>query len=245
MSQSEDNTTGIPTRAIHDAYLDMQRALKQYRIAADSGDTAAVDDAHGGVQETVLTLYELLRPHLKHNDAVTDYWDGEPPSYPRQNGHAPDPDDGKGVLSSQSRTDSLSPDGETAEQLDGIDTLADAHDVLGLNGDVRITGMIPNGDTIVVQYDAYQLGLRQLDDWGTEFRTTQTTIGGFLGAEKRTETERVRVDMPKLKRAARELGDVAEKLGALSEFESTESRTEIPQELIEDVNKWRKANLET
>jgi len=93
------------------------------------------------------------------------------------------------------------------------------------------------------QYDAYQLGLRQLDDWKTEFRTTQTSIGGFLGAQTEVETERVRVEMPKLKRAAREMGDVAEKLGALSSFDESESRTEITKELIEDVNTWRESNL--
>lgn len=243
MSQHDESGTGIPTRAIHGAYLDVQRALRRYREAVDAGDENAIGDAHGHVQQAVLTLYDLLRPHLKHNDAVRGYWDGEAPSYP-QNGHRPDIDDGKGVLGVQERADPMTVDEDTAEAINEAEDLKDVHDALDLNGDVCVTGIVPNGQTLVVQYDAYQLGLRQLDGWETEFRTTQTTIGGFLGAEEQTETERIRVDMPKLERAARELNDVAERLGALSEFEPETHTAEITDEDIQATEEYRQRVIE-
>jgi len=84
-----------------------------------------------------------------------------------------------------------------------------------------------------------------LDEWKTEFRTTQTELGGFVGGLSTTETKRQRVDMPKLKRAARELADVAEKLGALSTFDASTPRTEISGDLIEDIDEWRQENIQT
>lgn len=50
--------------------------------------------------------------------------------------------------------------------------------------------------------------------------------------------------MPKLKRAARELSDVAEQLGALSEFDASTPRTEITDDLIDEVEQWRQRKLE-
>lgn len=214
MTNTDDNHTGIPTRAIHEAYLDMQRALKRYRQARDAGSQAAVDDAHGDVQETVLTLYELLRPHIKNNDAVRGYWDGELPTY---NGDGPpDPEEGKGVIQVQDHRDALDwsdvpiDDPETVESMT---SLREWHEALGLNGSVRLVGVAPSEAGLFVTQQRYQIGLRQLDDWMTEHTTTQTTLGGFMGSTTRERTTRQRVQVNKLKRAARELGDIIERLG--------------------------------
>lgn len=251
MSSNEDRHGGIPTRAIHEAYLDMQRALKRYRQATDQGHGSEWQQAHGDVQETVLTFYELLRPHIKHNEAVSDYWDGEPPSYPG-NG-APDPEEGEGVIQVQTRTETQPitrdmTDEASFEEMAEWD-LRDWHESLNLNGEVRLRSV--HADTteegqpyVFVQYDSYQLGLRTLDDWQTRFRTKQTELGGFVGGTTQTETERQRVAMPKLKRAARELSEVAERLGALSEFDASTPRTEITEEDMEKVERWRQQNLD-
>lgn len=245
MSQHEDNHSGIPTRAIHEAYLDMQRALKEYRQARDAGSQAVINRAHGDVQETILTLYELLRPHIKHNDAVSEYWEGEPPTYPHQNGEVPDPEDGKGVLEVQRRNQSFEIPPEQAEEFAEAETLGEWHDLLDLNGSVRLTGIHAEDSVAFVAYDAYQLGMRELDGWETEYRSTTESLGGFLGGTREETQERQRVKIHKLKRAARELSDVAERLGALSQFDASTPRTEITDELIEDIDKWRKQNIET
>lgn len=240
MSTDEEAQTGIPTRAIHEAYLEMQRALKQHRQATDSGDQQAIERAHGDVQEAVLTFYELLRPHLKQNNGVEDYWTGRPPSY---NGLAepPDPDDGKGILQVQRRNQSVKLNGT---QPDELESLQEWHEELDMGEDVRLLGVQSNGKNALVHYYAFQLGLRQLDDWRSRFVEQQTDLGGFMSGKTETEKRRQRVPMPKLRRASRELSEVAEKLGALSRFDASTPRTEITDELIEEVEEWRQANLE-
>lgn len=246
MAASDEEQSGIPTRAVHEAYLDMQRALKRYRTARDKGTPAQVDSAHGDVQESVLTFYELLRPHIKNNDAVKDYWEGELPSY---NGNGtPDPEDGKGVLQVQQHREALDwedvpiDSNVKSEDLREAD-LQEWHDYLNLNGSVRLTGVMPNQNGLFVSSQRYQIGMRQLDEWVTDFRTKQTELGGFLGSTKTEEKERVRKNISKLKRAARELSDIAEQLGALSEFDASTPRTKISDDLIEDVDEWRKQNI--
>lgn len=232
MSGNQDDAHGgIPTRAIHEAYLDMQRALKRYRQAVDRGDDAERDRAHGDVQETVLTFYELLRPHIKHNDAVSDYWDGKLPSY--KGDSPPDPEDGKGVIHTQSGYEPVELNQEQLESLQGVDTLRAWHDTLGLNGNVRLRGADVNqkrdGTPVaLLSVETYELGLRRLDSWGTEIVTTQTELGGFLGSETRETRQRKRVAMPKLQRAARELSDVAKEIGFLPASEIPDNDDALP-----------------
>lgn len=233
MSSNQDDTHGgIPTRAIHEAYLDMQRALKRYRQATDRGDDAERDRAHGDVQETVLTFYELLRPHIKHNDAVSEYWDGKLPNY---NGDSPpDPEDGKGVIHTQSGYEPMVLNQEQIEVLQDVETLRERHDALGLNGNLRLKGIVEvnqkqDGTPVaLLSVESYELGLRRLDSWGTEIVTTQTELGGFLGSETRETRQRQRVAMPKLQRAARELSDVAKEIGFLPTSEIPDNDDALP-----------------
>lgn len=224
MSSNDDRQSGIPTRAIHEAYLDMHRALKRYRQAKDAGEQ--IGGAHGDVQETVLTLYELLRPHIKQDEGVNDYWQGKPPSY---DGNAqPDPEDGKGLLEIQKRKQPVQISPDKADAFDDADSLEDYHELIGLNGTVRLTGVHVDGNVAFVAYDAYQLGLRELDSWETEYTTTTSEYGGFLGSTAETKPERKRVKISKLKRAARELSDVAKELGFLPQSEIPDNEDPIP-----------------
>lgn len=235
----DDTATGIPTRAIHEAYLDMQVALKRHRQASDAGEQAAIDAAHGDVQEAVLTFYELLRPHLKGNPAIDDYWEGEPPSY-QGNGDVPTIDDGKGILYVQRRTRQFTLNGTDVDELESLE---DWHKAVGLNDDVRVVGVHVDGEVALVQFDAYQLGLRGLDSWRTQMTSSRRELDGFMGGKTESTQHRTRVDMGRLRRAARELSDAAHDLKALSEFDAATPRTEISEELIEEVNEWRERNL--
>lgn len=245
---AEESPTGIPTRAIHEAYLDVQQALREYRDSTDHGSSTDRERAHGELQGAVLTFYELLRPHIREHATVKEYWEGEPPSY-NGNGTAPDPDNGKGVLHVQRRTDQvdLRQVNQDAFADGGAQSLEEWHDALDLNGSARLVGIArPSEDSpeAFVQFDVYQLGLRELDNWQTEYVEEQTDMGGFLGGKQQTEYTRERVDVDRLKRAARELSDVAQKLGALSQFDASTPRTEITDELIQEIEEWRQRNIE-
>lgn len=226
MSSNDDRQSGIPTRAIHEAYLDMHRALKGYRQATDTRSQADIKQAHGDVQETVLTLYEMLRPHIKQDDGVRDYWEGRPPSY-KHDGQ-PDPEEGKGVLEVQRHKESLQIPADKAEEFGDAETFEDYHDLIGLNGTFRLTGIHFEGDVAFVAYDAYQLGLREMDTWKTEYQKTTEEFGGFLGSTAEEKPEPKRVKITKLKRASRELGDVAKELGFLPQSDIPDNEDPIP-----------------
>lgn len=239
MSVDNPDPSGIPTRALHEAYVDLQRALKRYRTAKDRGDQRDIDQAHGSVQESVLTFYELLRPYLKNEDAITSYWEGEPPRY-KEDGQPPDIEDGKGILQTQRRTQVVNkPDGLTVEET----PLRELHRQLDLNENVRIQSAIDNGDTLLVTVESYQLGLRNLDEWETKYQPKTQDAGGFMKGVTTTQYRRARIDMQRLKRAARELSSVAEQLNALSKFDASKPRTDITDEMVEEVEQWRRANL--
>jgi hypothetical protein len=242
----EDTHPGIPTRAIHEQYVAMQGSLQQYRTARDQGQ--AVQRAHGDLQRDVLTFYELLRPHLKAQDAVSDWWEGKLPVYkPSEPEYVPDPDDGRGILQIQTarRVVDLTEADWSQARADGPGeaSLKDWHDALGLNGGVRVEGVAGLGDSVLLTIQEYQLGLRQMDDWETKYQRKQQSQGGFM-SDKRTETvERQRIPADRLIRAARELSDVADRLGALSEFDVSGQRTEITDEQIERLEEWRQEQL--
>lgn len=238
MSQEEPHS-GIPTRAIHESYLDMQRSLKAYREAKDQQHQPALEQAHGELQQAVLTFYELLRPHIRHESGVNDWWDGELPNY-KGNGTPPDPDDGKGVLQVQEKNETIG--------LDGIDTncvetLEDWHEQLGYNGNRRIVGVTGLGDDAFIKFHEYQLGLRHLDNWETGYKRRVVRKEGFQADKTEEIVERQRIPIDRLRRAARELADVADKLGALSQFDASNTRTEITADMIEEVKEWEKQNL--
>jgi len=220
----DDTHPGIPTRAIHEQYVAMQGSLQQYRTARDQGQ--AVQRAHGDLQRDVLTFYELLRPHLKAQDAVSDWWEGKLPNYkPSEPEYVPDPDDGRGILQIQTarRVVDLSEADFSQARADGPSeaSLKDWHDALGLNGGVRVEGVAGLGDSVLLTIQEYQLGLRQMDDWETKYQRKRQSQGGFM-SDKTTETvERQRIPADRLIRAARELSDVTDHMNLLTDISSS------------------------
>ncbi len=238
-SADSDGHSGIPTRAIHETYIEMQQALQTYRTAKDAQQQRGMVDAHGQLQSSVLTFYELLRPHLKHEDGVTDYWTGKLPNY--KDNEPPDPERGKGILQVQQATRTV--------ELNGIEpdeewTLKDWADALPQVSDaVRLAGVRGLGDEAFITVYRYQKGLRHLDEWETKYVRNIERRGGFM-SDKTTETvERQRIPIDKLTRAARELSDVADELGALSDFDASQHRTKIEEEHISEIEEWQNENL--
>lgn len=216
MSYGEEDHSGIPTRAIHEAYIEMQRALQTYRNAKDAQRQGALSSAHGELQSGVLTLYEMIRPHLKKEPALGDWWEGRLPNYPGEY-NPPDPDEGRGVLHVQQTRRQVD---LTNVDPDELESFKEWHDALELNGSVRIAGIAGLGDKVLVTVQEYQKGLRHLDSWETKYTRKKTQKSGMM-SDKTTETvERQRIPIDRLKRSARELSDVVNELGLLSQVDA-------------------------
>jgi len=213
---AEDSHSGIPTRAIHEAYLNMQMSLKEYRQAKDQQNQYDIEDAHGELQQNVLTFYDLLRPHLKHENTARGYWDGELPSYPT-NGGPPDPVDGKGIIQVQKRREPIQLNGIDTRQLNG---LKEWHKALDLNGDARVADVYVDDDMAVITTQEYQKGLRHLDEWETKYKRKVIQKEGFMSDKTETVIEKQRIPIDRLKRAARELSDAADTLGLLAHIDA-------------------------
>ncbi|TQQ78587.1 hypothetical protein EGH24_13780 [Halonotius terrestris] len=254
MSADEEPHGGLPTRAIHESYLDLQRSLQQYRDATDAAADGATQQAHGQLQSGVLTFYELLRPHLKHEGGVRAWWDGEPPSYPGD-GSPPDPDDGRGVLAVQQRAAPVALD-RVDKSPDELNSLAQWDDALpapkpgsdgerldGVGADERVVGIVGAGDSVVVSVHSYQTGLRQLDGWETEVRTVREQRDGFMSDKTRERTVRQRVPVEKLKRAARELVEASDKMNLLTKIDSEREFTDLRDELNGDYRNTDQVQL--
>jgi len=214
----EDNHSGIPTRAIHEAYLDMQRALKSYREAKDTLQDYRIQQAHRDVQATTVTLFELLRPYIKQGATSDDYWHGEAPPYP-DNRMEPDSNEGVAILQVQRRTNPFQIDGNI--NLQNGTSVEDLHQYLDLGSETRIIGYATEDDVILVAYHAYMMGLKHLDNWETKRKTQVVKKDGFMRDKTETVTQAKRIEMPKLKRAARSLGNVCHELGLLAQVDET------------------------
>jgi len=245
---TDDTHSGIPTRAIHEAYLDMHRALKAHREARDQGNERARHQAHGQLQSNVVTLFDQLLPHLQDESALDGYWNGELPKYPG-NGHPPDPIDGKGILQVQQKTQNLNLNGDM-EAVQNIQSLRDwdeyvkdRDDLTWLNGNMRVVNPVVLDGGAMVQYHHYEMGLKNIKDWQTDVVSKVVDKGGFMGGDRKTEFVRQRVDFNRLENAVRELSKAANKLGALSDFDVRGKKTEITEEDIKEVEEWRQQQI--
>lgn len=252
---NEDEPTGIPTRAIHESYLTLQRAHQDYRRARDRGD-----DTHheqGALQDAVLTFYELLRPHLKHETGLSEYWNGELPDYTGWNfdsaaeARAYIRDKGTGVYQIQRHTlmddlqqrqQVLTDGGNGTEQPQSFE---DWHNLLGLSWErERLISWQAHDDGVYFQvFRCAVLPLRQLDNWQTTIRRERTNGGGFMAGQTSTTEHREFVNEQKLITGKRLLVEAADKLGALSQFDASKQRTEITREDLEKVEQWRQEQI--
>lgn len=259
MSKSDTNGSGIPTRAIHESYLSVQRAHQQYRQAREH-DTG-VTDAQAAMQDEVLTFYELLRPHLKHESALSDYWDGSLPGYTgwdfdsvrEAKQHVMD--HGTGVYQVQKHPSTVAVRQKMLTD-GGVEGYADWHEILDLSWDTeRLLSVEPIQDAqrqaideeathYVVVLRCAVLPLRRLDRWQPRVRKQRVSGDGFMSGETSVETKREYQPPQKLVTAKRLLVEAADRLGALSDFEASKQRTEITRQDMEKVEAWRQEQIQ-
>ena len=219
--------TGIPTRAIHESYLNLQQAHRQYRNARSS-PTTPERPAHGDFQDAVLTFYELLRPHLKRKSALQSYWVGEIPDYPGQafenyaQARRYYTQRGTAVWAVQRhpQVTPLTGDAATATVTDGGPPApGEWHERLDRGDRTRIVAAEPDREQNVLNWVEFRFeaGLRQLDGWDTRrVEHEDRREDGFLVGESQTRTELRHVDIGKLQRAKRLLAEAADKMSLLA-----------------------------
>lgn len=245
---------GIPTRAIHEAYLQLQGAHRTYRQVRDDPNTGDADErrALGELQGAVLTFYELVRPHLKHETSLADYWDGDLPDYTGWGFQNPGEAatyvqaHGTGVYQVQQHTTAVEADQEMLTD-GGVETFEDWHDFLGLSWDSeRLVSVQPDdGDRCYVRLlRAAVLPLRELDHWRAHLQKDRRQGDGFMAGETTVETRREFEPAMKLVVAKRLLVEAADKLGALSEFDASTQESEITKQDIEKVEEWHQNQTE-
>lgn len=216
--------TGIPTRAIHEAYLNLQQSHREYRRARD---TPGRDErpAHADFQDATLTFYELIRPHLKRKSGLGTFWEGEVPDYPGRPFSSEDAArnyyrQGVAVWGFQKHVETQPKPGGNASGAVAPDgghaSLAEVHQQLDRPDTVRIIA-VDDSDAVIVWKELRAVaGLKQLDSWDTRETTTREQGGGFMASETTTSTHLQHVPIRKLTAAKRLLAEAADKMSLLS-----------------------------
>lgn len=231
MARDDGRDTGIPTRAIHEGYLGMQEAHRNYR---QSRDSHATDErqAQRDFQDSVLTFYELVRPHLKHEAGLAEYWHGELPPYLgrwwddaeearrycRQEGTA------VWALQKHTNTSASAPtvNGDVAVADGGQATPAEWHDRLNLTEMQRLVSIGKHEGMLLWIELRATAGLRQLDTWETGKQAKRKQGDGFMAGETATNVTYEYVAPWKLVQAKRLLVEVTDKLSLLSDVDFSE-----------------------
>lgn len=241
----DSRDTGIPTRAIHEGYLQMQQAHRQFRTARDDPDLDETP-AHGDFQDAVLSFYELVRPHLKHETGLSDYWQGSLPDYTGWDFDSEREalqyirDKSTGVYQLQQHTDVVSLEQQTLTD-GGLSTFEEWHTLLGLSKDTeRLIAVQPTDSQqyFVKLVRAAVLPLQELDHWQVHIRSERSAGQGFMAGETRTERHREFEPAQKVVAAKRLLVEAADTLSLLSDVEASAQRTEITREDIQKVEQW-------
>ncbi len=247
--QDDTQNTGLPTRAIHDAYLNLQQAHRQFRQARDHDQD--ITGPQGVFQDAVLTFYELVRPHLKSESALSSYWEGDLPDYAGWDPNSVDDavrtvrEKGTGVYQVQQHVDTVELQQEALTD-GGVSSFDDWHQLLGLSNRERLVG-VQHGEDDLVYVQLLRIAvlpLRELDHWQVRISKERTQGDGFMAGETTVKTKREFEPPTKLITAKRLLVEAADKLGALSEFDASSSLTEITREDIQKVEEWHQNQVE-
>ena len=263
MARTQDTRdTGMPTRAIHEAYLALQEQHREFRqVKSGGGDTRA---ARGRFQDAILTFYELVRPHLKHESALSGYWEGELPDYTGWDFNSAEAvaqhvrDRGTGVYQTQIHQDVTTVEQQALTDGGRPQGRSAWHELLELNWDterlISVHPVEPDDDAsadggAATDYHirvvkASVLPLRDLDHWRVREVQARETGDGFMAGEVTKQRRHEFEPGQKLVAAKRLLSEAADRLGALSAFEASTQRTEITREDLEKVEQWRQKQLD-
>lgn len=242
MSNQQDTPQNrVSARVVEDAYVSLQDRMRTYRQARDQGNHAAglSPDRNPVVvlQDAVQTFFEFIRPFIKNEPRLAEYWRGAIATHPDQQHRSVDAakgyyrDNSFGVWQIQPHTGSVAAPqlkNERAQQIAATDGGAidpgQWHDVLQLPDTTRILRVEPAFDD--EQFEGWYyvegrfavVGLREIPTWNVATRTRRTNGDGFMAGESAVQEQADPEPAGKVETAARMLVEVADELDAIATY---------------------------
>jgi len=223
MSEADDQPVGQVTKELHKAYRDSLVARKRW-VGVNSRvyDEDLRDELHADLHETTMGWFEALLPYLASNDAVEEEWE-DVRLWKKGVVHEP-------RLVCQSCETVYNP--------------KDVESVVCPNCESEFQRRdLPVTDENGTPVYEWVTGLQTLTEWCDRTEVVQKKMGKFKPKTK-TEVRPLRLSPDNLLRIARLLDKCADDLGLLATVSSSTPRTELTDEMIEEVEEWRQENLE-
>jgi len=226
MSKADDmDHGGIPTRVIHESYVDLVNAMRGYYRADQQGSDVDKQRAHSTLQNDVLSFFEVLRPYLATKDSMQPYWQGEVPDY---DGH-----DGTAILWQQSKRVPVSVEHLRKEAGDDWqqkpmewlhEQIAAANPELNGNAKIDAVHYESDADALLLKVNQYQVGLHHLDGKYDMEQTVVERGGSFMRHKAQRETMKRKMPVNKLFNAAHALEEAAERMNLLTEIKEERAK---------------------
>lgn len=245
----EDPQNRVTARLVEEGYVSLQDSMRTYRQARNQSNRAAgLDPSTDPVvvlQDAVQTFYELVRPYLKDEPRLSEYWQGAIAQHPERPHATVEQaieyyrEHSVGVWQAQRHTGAVEVAQTQQATLANTDAVADGgtpdtldgwHSALGLPRSSRVLSVEPAGDDDDLDGYYYRegrfavVGLREVGSWRVRERTTRDQGDGFMASETSTTTTRDPEPAQKVETAARMLVEVADELGAIVNYEPAGDR---------------------
>ncbi|MFW5956784.1 MAG: hypothetical protein ACOCQY_05215 [Halorhabdus sp.] len=240
----DTNASRLSARVVEEGYIRLQETMRTYRIARDQGNAAAGLDRDEDpvivLQNEVQTFFSLVRPYIKDEPQLAEYWWGALATYPKTRHETVAEaveyyrEHSVGVWQTQKHTvqvpahqPNLAAEGGQQALADGGDNPASLeawHNALGLPKTVRVLTVDQAFDD--EEFDGWYyvegrfavLGLREIANWKIRTRTERVQGDGFMGGETAVRERREPEPAKKVEAAANMLFEVADELSAIASF---------------------------
>lgn len=206
MATQQEPARPQPTRVVHEIYEQSIQARSQWiQVATTPGANGLQSQAHWQLHQTALQYLEVMKHHLRTNQSMKEWWDGEPPSqWPRE-----PPTEGSAFLEAVENHGVLS--GEKLEAMQASDRflIHEQEDISGPDEEPRYA----------CSWTHYKYGLRHISEqWGEREPTQSTSVGyGGVNRSNGSQPERLRPEV--LMRVMEALDEAADGMGLLTRAE--------------------------
>lgn len=240
--QQDTGQKRVSARVVEDAYVTLQDRMRTYRQARDRGNHAAGlpsdQDPVVILQDAVQTFFQFIRPFVKGDHRLAEYWRGAIAAHPEQQHRSVEAakayyrDNSYGVWQIQTHTGSVAKPEQTAAtgqqpaRADGGNmSPGDWHDALRLSDTTRVLRVEPAFDD--EDFDGWYyvegrfavVGLSEIPRWQIRTRTSLDRGDGFMAGETATSEDLQPEPAGKVETAARMLVEVADELDAIATYE--------------------------
>ena len=213
-SYDEPRQFGTPGQLIIDGHTQMTGAQLQFVSAKSTG--VRVEQAREQFHDAVLSFFKLLQYKLETVDSVSKFWEDEP------------------VMQWVPVRYSVDGDGKPANEIErGRPVDSPRSDQYLRDGE---------GGVILLRYEPHRTGLQHLQSWIGATEVQQTAVSDAFGNRvDRDETYRL---LPEhlLFDCALALEKAADRLGLLARTDDSVPRTEITEDMIEEIEAWEQAH---